>query len=160
MKKTAIIVILIVLYYHVDAYLRVINAEEIAIETCVSKLGKNKCSIDAINQKIRKPNQIMNTDGEFINGYSGKVEAPDLTVLSTVEKNIFYNNRRRLIADKSSIGTIYTRIKDYRGEVMSYIVVAIISLLMIAVIFFLTPFLWRWFLARVRELSDAIKGSK
>jgi hypothetical protein len=158
MKKTLLIVVAIFLYYHVDIYLRTINAAGISFRNCTTQIGTNNCTIDAINEKLKGPNQLITIDGKFIDIQTGEEKKPNLNVLHNAQRDVYIKNRKKIIAENSFAGVVFKKFNQFGVISMDFVASAIILLSTIVIIWFLIPVLWRWLLARIRELSDAVRG--
>jgi hypothetical protein len=143
-----------------SSYLK--NEKTISIASavqCERELSKNECSIEKIRAVLKSKSALSsevtywNSNGQIVKFINGEVENPKLDVLNPYQLNVWYEH---LINNKSE--------SEFKKMNLSDVFLAIPIILFVLVIgfllFFGVPFLWKFLLNRITEVSKAVKGQK
>lgn len=158
------ILIIVLVYFGLDYYSKTGRVKpvelNVAISQCIQTLDASKCNIDEIKNKIkessataiRKP-ALWSVNNELIdmsNGNSIALNTAELGYHQLVVWNSYLNDGKR------KKGTYF--MNDNSATGIGVLIVLFIGGLW--VIFTLIPFIWKFFLNRVSEVSKAVKGEK
>jgi len=158
------ILIIILVYFGLAYYSKTASVKpvalNIAISKCMQALDANKCNIDEIKNNIKERSAttinkpaLWSVNNELIEMSNGNAIALNTAGLDyhqlVVWNSYLYDGKRKqgnyFMNDNSAMG-------------IGILIVLFIGVLWI--IFALIPFLWKFFLNRVTEVSKAVKGEK
>jgi hypothetical protein len=165
MKSLVIALLIMVITYFVLNFFGKINTEKqldlnSAISQCSRNLDQNQCTVDKIMsvikvQSTRNLDQpvLWSVENNLIDISSGRVVNINTSEISRYQLDVWNSY---LMDSKKKQGYKFMNDNGLIGIalIIIYILVALWA------VFALVPFIWRFFLKRVSEVSKAVKGDK
>jgi len=158
------ILIIVLVYFGLDYYNKVGSVKpvalNVAISQCIQTMEANKCNIDEIKNDIKKSSTtiiskpaIWSVNNELIDMSNGNAITLNLSKL-TSHQIVVWNSY--LEDSKRKQGNSFMNDNGAMG--IGILIILFFGVLWI--IFAVIPFIWKFFLNRVSEVSKAVKGER
>jgi hypothetical protein len=158
------ILIIVLVYFGLDYYSKTGSVKpvalNVAISQCIQTLDANKCNIDEIKNKIKESSAIAISKPAL---WSVNNELIDMSNGNAIALNTAGLGYHQLVVWNSYLNDGKRKQGNYFMNENSAMGIGILIVLFIGgllVIFAIIPFIWKFFLNRVSEVSKAVKGEK
>lgn len=158
------ICILVAAYFGLNFYNKTNSVKKLdlsfAISQCIKNLDEYQCSVNRVMeiikvQSTRNLNKLViwNVQNSLVDMSSGQIVATNISELNPYQLVVWNSH---LEDSKRKQGKSF--MNDSGATGIGVIIILIIGAFF--VIFIIVPFIWRFFLNRVSEVSKAVKGER